>query len=150
MTNLSVTAGFNESKHQMIATQEDDGVALPNINGTRFGFMIKDATQSFNQVSLKARYYDAVDYMRDENVLTRLKAGEFGPTGHVMVSLDITGAVTFQVVADYIWWAAAPTNSVTVAIPIESGWAKDGSTVYLTNVAKRAYEKARETFLVYL
>lgn len=150
MANVSVTVGFNQSKHQMTTAQAADGVALPNILGTHLGLMIKDSSPEFNQVSLKSRFYDVIDYAREQRVLNRIQAGEFGTTGHVMLSIARDRTITFNIEAGYLWWDAAPTDTITIAIPIESGWVKDGSTVYLTNTAKRLFEKVRETYLVYL
>jgi hypothetical protein len=152
MTNLVVHARFNESKHQMYTEEMVDGLA-PSTNpaGTEIALIIKNATAAFNQVSLKSRFFDAIDYTRDNNVLNDIAAGLYVGNSHIQIAFDVTGAVTFALVPDGTpAWSVAPENSMSVNIPVASGWAKDGSTVYLTNVGKRLFEKARETFLVYL
>jgi hypothetical protein len=151
MTNLTVHAGFNKSKHQMYTEAMADGVA-PAVNpqGTEMALIIKDATVAFNQVSLKSRFFDVIDYVRDANVLNDIAAGLYDGNSHIQISMDITGTVAVVVIPANTCWLTQPVNSVSVNIPVASGWAKDGSTVYLTNVAKRLFEKARETFLVKL
>lgn len=150
MANVAVVAGFNQSKHQMGVDQAADGVALPNLLGTHFGLLFKDTAPEFNQVALKSRYFDVIDYIRDNNILDGIGAGAFPGFSHIIVSMSRNGSVIVNVVTDFAWWDVAPTDSVSVALPLEAGWAKEGSTVYLTNVAKRVFEKVRETFLVYL
>jgi len=150
MSNFSVNARFNESKHQMTTATAANGTPLPTIEGVQFGFMVKDTTAAFNQVALKSRYYDVIDYVRDHNVLNDIQAGDYAGNTHLMVSMERDGTVTVQVVPLSDWWALAPVDSVSVALPIDAGWIVQlGSTVYLDSVAKRVFEKARETFLVY-
>lgn len=150
MANVAVVAGFNQSKHQMGIAEAANGVALPNILGTDFGLMVKDSTAQFNQLEIKSRYFDVVDYIRDHNVLNEIKAGDHDGNSHLMVSMARNLTVTVQVVPAYAWWALAPVDSISIALPVQSGWVKDGSTVYLGNVSKRVFEVLRESFLVYI
>jgi hypothetical protein len=152
MTNLVVHAGFNQSKHQMHTELMPDGSApLTNPSGTEIALIIKNATAAFNQVALKSAFFDAIDYTRDQNVLNDIAAGLYAGNTHIQIAFDVTGGVTFALVPDgTAAWSVAPENSMSVNIPVQSGWAKDGSTVYLTNVAKRLFEMCRETFLVYI
>lgn len=148
MPNLAVTTRFNESKHQMTTEQTDDAVPIADITGTRFGVLFKTLSQGFNQVAFKSHYYDVIDYCRDNNVLDRINAGEWTGT-HLLVSADRNGDITVVTLAAGVWWSPAPDDSVSIAIPMAAGWVADGSTVYLNNIAKRTYEKVRETYLVH-
>lgn len=148
MPNIAVTARFNESKHQMGSQLTDDADKIDNLAGTYYGIMFKTVSTGVNQVSFKSFHDKVINYCIDYNVLERIAAGEWTGT-HIMVSIDVDGALTTQVVPAVEWWDAAPDNSVSVAIPLAAGWSRDdSSTVYLSNIAKRTFEKMRETFLV--
>ena len=150
MTSYAITTRFNESKHQMTVQTTGNSVPIDNITGTRFGFMSKDLIGLPSQVAIKSFFYRVIQHIRDENILNEIQAGDHGPTGSLLISIQIdTGQIRKLVRTTPDWWIGVFTNTIVVAIPLEAGWSRDdASTLYLDSVAKRTFEKMRETFLI--
>jgi hypothetical protein len=148
MASILVKARFNESKHQMTVEVELVNGVKPPINpfGFEFTLMFKDLTATFNQQSVYGWFRRVVDYIRDYNVLNAIQAGDFAGATHVVINIDRDGVLQTYSVADFDVWTPALVDSVAVCLPVESGWVKDGSTIYLDNTAKRMYEKFLEDF----
>ena len=149
MTNVAVTCRFNESKHQMTFQEVADATPITDISGTRLGLMFKTIDNSLSKVALKSFFYDVLDFVRDNNILNKIKAGDYGPTGVLVVTATSVTAITAQAVTNGAWWLAVADQSVSVAIPLEAGWSRDdASTLYLDATGKRVFEKMREAYLV--
>lgn len=146
MANVQIGARFNESKHQFEVHVLPQDTPIPALAGTRMGLILKqveDAT--FNQEQFFGLYGKAIDYVRDNNILNQIAAGDFGSNNHLLVSLERSGNVSVQPVTGNVA-GACPDDSISLAVPVQSGWAKESSTVYLDNTAKRLHEKFLEDF----
>ena len=156
MSNVSITARHNESKHQMVVevlpalTPPPDGIV-----NTRMAVGAKETTTvasgHINQVSFMAFLTRAIQKLVDENYLNRAQAGEF-PDGII-----IYGQLNYALAPDVTIAALDPTRNyyATIAdgdaflmLPSAAGWVADGATNELTNIGTRLIEKLREEFLV--
>ena len=147
MPNVQVTARFNESKHEMLIDVTGDGLPPPAAAGTRMALLAKEISAlTYNQQQFYGYYRDALDYVRDNNVLNDIAAGDYEAFNHLMVSLTADGSVTAQGVTGNLY-TSAPANSISLAIPVQAGWAREGQTIELDNIGKRLYEKFLEDFL---
>lgn len=146
MANVQIGARFNESKHQFTVEVLPQDTPISALEGTRMGLILKQVEDtSFNQEQFFSLYGKAVDYVRDNNILNQIAAGDFDGNNHLVVSIERDGTTTSQAVTGNVA-GACPDDSISLAIPVQAGWSKESSTVYLDNIAKRLHEKFLEDF----